>query len=172
MAKRNEFAGFFGGTDSRDSRDTENVALCDLVAFDGAQRSGLQNKFARRDGFAQNDWFCGNVDHAGLAARIDMGQFRHCPILFFHVALSVKRSHSSYMELVTVFSTFNPAEAELIRSQLEIAGFDVEPKNNETAWAWGAGITAGAVELQVPADQAADAKALLQTEVNSAEQTP
>jgi hypothetical protein len=65
------------------------------------------------------------------------------------------------MELVTVFSTFNPAEAELIRVRLELADFDVCIKNEDSARAWGGGIVSGGLFVQVPDDQAADAKALL-----------
>lgn len=65
------------------------------------------------------------------------------------------------MELVTVFSTFNPAEAELIRVRLELADFDVSIKNEESARAWGGGIVSGGLFVQVPDEQAADAKALL-----------
>jgi hypothetical protein len=74
------------------------------------------------------------------------------------------------MELVTVFSTFNPAEAELIRNRLELADFDVSIKNDDSARAWGGGITSGGSFVQVPDDQAADAKALLESpEESSAE---
>lgn len=65
------------------------------------------------------------------------------------------------MELVTVFSTFNPAEAELIRTRLELAEFDVCIKNQDAARAWGSGVVSGGVFVQVPDDQAVDAKALL-----------
>lgn len=65
------------------------------------------------------------------------------------------------MELVTVFSTLNPAEAELIRARLELAEFDVAIKNEDSAKAWGGGITSGGLYVQVPDDQAVDAKALL-----------
>lgn len=67
------------------------------------------------------------------------------------------------MELVTVFSTFNPAEAELIRVRLELAEFDVYVKNDDSARAWGGGIVSGGLFVQVPDDQAADAKALLES---------
>ena len=72
------------------------------------------------------------------------------------------------MELVTVFSTFNPAEAELIRSRLELAEFDVSIKNDDSARAWGGGIVSGGLFVQVPDDQAVDAKALL----DSPEESP
>jgi hypothetical protein len=74
------------------------------------------------------------------------------------------------MELVTVFSTFNPAEAELIRNRLELADFDVNIKNDDSARAWGGGIVSGGLFVQVPDDQAPDAKALLESpEETSAE---
>ncbi|MGZ4963718.1 MAG: putative signal transducing protein [Limisphaerales bacterium] len=65
------------------------------------------------------------------------------------------------MDFVTVFSTLNPAEAELIRARLELADFDVSIKNEDSAKAWGGGITSGGLYVQVPEEQAVDAKALL-----------
>ncbi len=66
------------------------------------------------------------------------------------------------MELVTVFSTFSPAEAQLVRSRLDAAGI---PANviHETASLSieGYSVAAGGIEVQVASDRAEEAKALL-----------
>jgi hypothetical protein len=66
------------------------------------------------------------------------------------------------MELVTVFRTFSPAEAELIRSRLEAAEFTATVTHELAALSLeGYSMAAGGVLVQVPDDEAADAKALL-----------
>ncbi len=66
------------------------------------------------------------------------------------------------MSLATVFTTFNPAEAQLIRSLLEAEGFQAEVKNELAALSMdGYSMAVGGVEVQVPEEQAAEAKALL-----------
>jgi hypothetical protein len=62
------------------------------------------------------------------------------------------------MDFATVFKSLNAAEAELIASQLEAAGFDVTLRNEFSALTLPS--TSG-VWVQVPAAQAADAQALL-----------
>lgn len=66
------------------------------------------------------------------------------------------------MDLVTVFNTFNPAEAQLVRSRLDAAGIPAH-LNHETAalTTEGYALTVGGIRVQVPADQAAEARALL-----------
>jgi hypothetical protein len=62
------------------------------------------------------------------------------------------------MEFVTVYTTLNPADAELIRGRLESANLTVNVKNEDVVL----GVeTSGGVLLQVPADQAEEARALL-----------
>jgi hypothetical protein len=62
------------------------------------------------------------------------------------------------MEFVTVYTTLNPADAELIRGRLESADLTVNVKNEDVVL----GVeTSGGVLLQVPADQAEEARALL-----------
>jgi len=62
------------------------------------------------------------------------------------------------MQFVTVYTTLNPADAELIRGRLESAGFTVNVKNEDVVL----GVeTSGGVLLQVPEDRADEARALL-----------
>jgi hypothetical protein len=62
------------------------------------------------------------------------------------------------MEFVTIYTTLNPADAELIRGRLESAGFTVNVKNEDVVL----GVeTSGGALLQVPEDQAGEARALL-----------
>ncbi len=66
------------------------------------------------------------------------------------------------MSMATVFSTFNPAEAQMIRSLLEAEGFQVEVKNELAALSMdGYSMAVGGVEVQVPEEEAVEAKALL-----------
>jgi hypothetical protein len=66
------------------------------------------------------------------------------------------------MKLVTVHTAFNPADAELVRSRLEAAEFNVSVKNEIAATAIeGYGLTVGGIQVQVPDDEADDARALL-----------
>lgn len=68
------------------------------------------------------------------------------------------------MNLVTVFRTFNVGEAELIRSRLDAAEFDVTLKNELSSLSIdGYSLAAGGVLVQVPEDQAADARALIES---------
>jgi hypothetical protein len=66
------------------------------------------------------------------------------------------------MNLVTIFRTFNPGEADLIRSRLDAAEFDAAVTHELAALSLeGYALTAGGILVQVPEDQAEDAKALL-----------
>ena len=66
------------------------------------------------------------------------------------------------MEPVTVFSTFSPAEAELVRSRLDAAEFHAVVTHELAALTMeGYSMAAGGVLVQVPASEADDAKALL-----------
>ena len=72
------------------------------------------------------------------------------------------------MPLVTVFSTFNPAEAQLVRSRLDAAGFMVNVAHEVPAFSMeGYALAAGGIWVQVPSDQAEDAKALLNSSDDS-----
>jgi Putative prokaryotic signal transducing protein len=66
------------------------------------------------------------------------------------------------MELVTVFSTFNTVEADLIRSQLEAAEFHAVITHELSASMLGAfAASGGGILVQVPEDEAADARELI-----------
>ena len=74
------------------------------------------------------------------------------------------------MELVTVFTTFNPAEAQLIRSRLEAANFQVSLAHELASFSMeGYSMATGGIRVEVPADQAEDAKILIGSESDSTE---
>jgi hypothetical protein len=65
-------------------------------------------------------------------------------------------------DYVTVFNAFNPAAADLVRSRLEANGFLVTLKNDIAARSIeGYALGVGGILVQVPSDQAPDARALL-----------
>ena len=69
------------------------------------------------------------------------------------------------MEFVTVFSAFSPAAAELVRSRLEANDFLVNVKHETSALSMdGYTMAAGGILVQVPEDQAADARALIESQ--------
>ena len=64
--------------------------------------------------------------------------------------------------LVTVFSAFNPADAQLARSRLDAAGFHAIVTNELSALSMdGYALAAGGILVQVPEAEAADAKEFL-----------
>jgi hypothetical protein len=66
------------------------------------------------------------------------------------------------MQLVTVFQTFSPGEAQLIRSRLEAAGFTAQVAHELSSLSMeGYSMSTGGVLVQVPDEQAEDAKALI-----------
>ena len=68
------------------------------------------------------------------------------------------------MDLRTVFRAFNSAEAQLVRSQLEAAGFTVFVADETSALSMeGYVLGAGGIRVQVPDDREAEAKALLKS---------
>jgi hypothetical protein len=69
------------------------------------------------------------------------------------------------MNFVTIFTAFNLAETQLIRSRLEAAGFHPFIANeNVSSWLGGYS-TATMIRVQVPEDEAADAKEFLNAPV-------
>lgn len=76
------------------------------------------------------------------------------------------------MELVTVFKTFYPAEAQLQRSRLEAAGLDAFV-NGEMASLFivGSSIAVGGIQVQVPADQVESARSLLSDSETPSDET-
>jgi len=66
------------------------------------------------------------------------------------------------MKLVTVLTAFNPAEAQLARSRLEAAGFHPFVAHEDAALSMdGYALAVGGILVQVPDDEVADAKELL-----------
>ena len=66
------------------------------------------------------------------------------------------------MNPVTVFSSFSPAEAQLIRSRLEAANFHAVVTHELSALSIdGYSMAAGGILVQVPENEAADARELL-----------
>ena len=74
------------------------------------------------------------------------------------------------MELVTVFRSFSPAEAQLIRSRLDAADIPAEVMNELAALSMdGYSMAAGGVLVQVPENYSAEARALIESANNSPE---
>ncbi len=68
------------------------------------------------------------------------------------------------MQLMTVFRAFNSAEAQLVRSQLEAAEFDVFVVDESSALAIVCYVLgAGGIRVQVPEDREADAREFLKS---------
>jgi hypothetical protein len=67
------------------------------------------------------------------------------------------------MKLVTVFTSFVAAEAQLVCSQLEAADFHPFIANENATSYLGGFSTATTLRIQVPEDEAADAKEFLET---------
>jgi hypothetical protein len=66
------------------------------------------------------------------------------------------------MQLVTVFRAFNPAEAQLVRSRLEAAEFHAVVMHELSALSLdGYALAAGGILVQVPDEEAAEAKEFL-----------
>ena len=66
------------------------------------------------------------------------------------------------MPLVTVFSAFNPMDAQLARSRLEAEQFHAVVTHELSALSMdGYALAAGGILVQVPEDEAADAKEFL-----------
>lgn len=72
------------------------------------------------------------------------------------------------MELVTIFTAFNPAEAQLVRSRLDAAGFHALVAHELSALSLdGYALAAGGIRVQVPESEASEAREFL----NSAAET-
>lgn len=75
------------------------------------------------------------------------------------------------MILVTVFKTFNPAEAHVQRSRLEAAGLDASVKNElSSIMIDGYTMAAGGIQVQVPEDQVEAARSLLNEPADPADE--
>ena len=68
------------------------------------------------------------------------------------------------MELRTIFRALNSAEAQLVRSQLEAADFDVLVADESSALAVECYVLGvGGIRVQVPGDREADAREFLKS---------
>jgi len=68
------------------------------------------------------------------------------------------------MQLVTVFRSFSPAEAQLIRSRLDSADIPAAVVNELAALSLdGYSMATGGILVQVPDDYAAEARALIES---------
>ena len=77
------------------------------------------------------------------------------------------------MNLVTVYTAFNPAEAQLANSQLQAAGFHSVVMGELSSLSIdGYALTAGGIRVQVPDVEAEDANLLLRASEDSAENPP
>lgn len=66
------------------------------------------------------------------------------------------------MSLVTIQTAFNPADAHLVRSRLEAAGFHPSVAHELSALSLdGYALAAGGILVQVPAEEAEEAKEFL-----------
>jgi Putative prokaryotic signal transducing protein len=69
------------------------------------------------------------------------------------------------MELITVYRAFNPADAQLVRSRLEAAEFHPIVLNELSALSMdGYAMAAGGILVQVPDEEAAEARDFLAPE--------
>ena len=74
------------------------------------------------------------------------------------------------LNLVTISTAFNPADAQLTRMRLEAAGFHAVVMNELSALSMdGYALAAGGIRVQVPASEAAEAKEFLESSTDSAE---
>ena len=74
------------------------------------------------------------------------------------------------MELVTVFTAFNPAEAQLVRSRLDVAGFHAVVAHELSSLSLdGYALAVGGIRVQVPETEASEAKEFLTSSVESPE---
>jgi Putative prokaryotic signal transducing protein len=69
------------------------------------------------------------------------------------------------MDFATVFTAFNPADAHLVRSRLEAAGFHPFIANENSALGTeGYALAVGGIRVQVPEVEAAEAREFLKAE--------
>lgn len=77
------------------------------------------------------------------------------------------------MKLVTIHTAFNPADAQLVNSRLQAAGFHSFVIGETAALTIdGYAITAGGIRVQVPEDEVADAQLLLSSEDAASDEDP
>jgi len=70
------------------------------------------------------------------------------------------------MEFVTVHTAFNPADADLVRSRLEAAGFNPVLKGLAALSTEGYSLTTGGIDVQVPEAEGQEAIEFLKSNGN------
>ena len=76
------------------------------------------------------------------------------------------------MELTTVYQALNPADAQLVRSRLEAAGFHPTVSHELSALSLdGYAMAAGGILVQVPTGEALEVREFLEAEPNGNENT-
>lgn len=66
------------------------------------------------------------------------------------------------MTWVTIYTAFSPADAELVRSRLDAAGFTVNVADELSALSMdGYAMATGGIRIQVPPEAAVEARALI-----------
>ncbi len=77
------------------------------------------------------------------------------------------------MKLVTVYRSFSPADAQLVRSRLEASGLQAAVLNELASFSVdGYSMATGGVKVQVPEDQVEEAKELINMEAPPMEEPP
>ncbi len=79
------------------------------------------------------------------------------------------------MTAVTIATLFNPADAQLVRSRLEVAGFHPQVMHELSSLSMeGYALSAGGIRVQVPEEEAAEAREFLEhsTPVDNSEEPP
>jgi hypothetical protein len=67
------------------------------------------------------------------------------------------------MKNVTIATLFNPADAHLVRSRLEVAGFHPEVLHELSSLSMdGYALSAGGIRVQVPEEEAVEVRAFLE----------
>ncbi len=76
------------------------------------------------------------------------------------------------MDMVTVFKSFSAAEAQLIRSRLEVAGYQAAVAHELASLSMdGYSMATGGILVQVPEDEAAEARVLITADPPSGDET-
>lgn len=77
------------------------------------------------------------------------------------------------MKLVTVYTAFNPADAQLVNSHLQAAGFHSVVMGENAALSMdGYALTIGGIRVQVPESESEDALLLINSSENSPSEPP
>ncbi|HMP81704.1 MAG TPA: DUF2007 domain-containing protein [Verrucomicrobiota bacterium] len=73
------------------------------------------------------------------------------------------------MKLVTIHRAFNSADAQLVRSRLEAANFHAAVMNENSTLYLGTAVASGGILVQVPENEAEDAREFLNAPANPEE---